>query len=187
MRSSVRSRLAPPSPPRLPRLRGDLDRVCDRFRRLLSRSLAIDIVKEGSARHLQCFQGRLDEEHRLAILSNKAQACGRCGSDRSSDLERRPRPRAWVLLRTIKRIRASDGCLGVERRRRTWHAAISSGEVRAPFDPEISEWGNPPLRPSTSGCSFGCGRVWSVVQRYSRAEYIGLIERTRGTETSQYP
>ena len=23
---------------------------------------------------------------------------------------------AWVLLRTIKRIRASDGCLGVERR-----------------------------------------------------------------------
>jgi hypothetical protein len=26
-----------------------------------------------------------------------------------------------------------------------------------------------------------------VVQRYSRAEYIGLIERTRGTETSQYP
>ena len=23
---------------------------------------------------------------------------------------------AWVLLRTIKRIRASDGCLGIERR-----------------------------------------------------------------------
>ena len=25
-------------------------------------------------------------------------------------------PHAWVLLRTIKRIRASDGCLGTERR-----------------------------------------------------------------------
>ncbi len=103
------------------------------------------------------------------------------------DPSRRPRPCAWVLLRTIKRIRASDGCLGVERRRRTWHAAISSGEVRAPFDPEISEWGNPPLRSSTSGCSFGCRRVWSVVQRYNDLNKIGFIKQTRGTETSQYP
>src|SRR5918997_7089973 len=106
---------------------------------------------------------------------------------RSSDRPRRPRPRAWVLLRTIKRIRAPDGCLGVERRRRTWHAAIRSGEARAPFDPDISEWGNPPLRPSTSGVGFGRRRVWLVVQRYSPAEYIGWIKRTRGTETSQYP
>ena len=37
------------------------------------------------------------------------------------------------------------------------------------LDPEISEWGNPPLR------------------RYSLSEYIGLGRRTRGTETSKYP
>ncbi len=38
------------------------------------------------------------------------------------------------------------------------------------FDPEISEWGNPP--------TFG---------RYSLSEYIALRRRTRGTETSKYP
>jgi hypothetical protein len=42
--------------------------------------------------------------------------------------------------------RAFDGCLGIERRRKTWHAAISRGEGRAPFDPWISEWGNPPSK-----------------------------------------
>jgi hypothetical protein len=45
----------------------------------------------------------------------------------------------------IKRVRAFGGCLGTERRRRTWHAAKSRGEGRAPFDPRISEWGNPAL------------------------------------------
>ena len=42
--------------------------------------------------------------------------------------------------------RVSSGCLGAQRRRKTWYAAISSGEVRTTFDPEISEWGNPPLQ-----------------------------------------
>jgi hypothetical protein len=49
----------------------------------------------------------------------------------------------------IKReTRASGGCLGTERRRRTWHAAKSPGEMRAIGDPGISEWGNPPARVS---------------------------------------
>ena len=39
--------------------------------------------------------------------------------------------------------RAYGGCLGSQRRRRTWIAAISSGEPLTGFDPEISEWGNP--------------------------------------------
>ena len=47
-------------------------------------------------------------------------------------------------------LRVFSGCLGVERRRKTWHSAISSGEARAPFDPEISEWGNPPSKPIIS-------------------------------------
>ena len=41
-------------------------------------------------------------------------------------------------------LRVFGGCLGAERRRRTWYAAISRGEVRTTFDPRISEWGNPP-------------------------------------------
>jgi hypothetical protein len=43
----------------------------------------------------------------------------------------------------VKLERAHGGCLGVERRRRTWTAAISSGEPLTGFDPEISEWDNP--------------------------------------------
>jgi hypothetical protein len=43
----------------------------------------------------------------------------------------------------IKRLRAPGGCLGTERRRKTWHPAISLGELGANFDPRISEWGNP--------------------------------------------
>ena len=39
------------------------------------------------------------------------------------------------------------------------------------YDPQISEWGNPPV-------SDG----W-----YPDAEFIGVRERTRGSETSQYP
>ena len=42
----------------------------------------------------------------------------------------------------VKLERVCGGCLGAERRRRTWPAAISSGEVQATFDPEISECGN---------------------------------------------
>src|SRR5215813_3003629 len=54
-----------------------------------------------------------------------------------------------AVVRLIKReTRASGGCLGTERRRRTWHAAKSPGEMRAIGDPGISEWGNPPVRVS---------------------------------------
>ena len=57
----------------------------------------------------------------------------------------------------IKReTRASGGCLGTERRRRTWHAAKSPGEMRAIGDPGISEWGNPPARVSSAE-SIGWG------------------------------
>ena len=47
------------------------------------------------------------------------------------------------LRDTVKLERAHGGCLGSQRRRRTWAAAISSGEPLTGFDPEISEWGNP--------------------------------------------
>jgi tellurite resistance protein len=45
----------------------------------------------------------------------------------------------------IKRISAYDGCLGSQRRRRTWQPAKSSGELATNADPEMSEWGNPPV------------------------------------------
>ena len=44
---------------------------------------------------------------------------------------------------TVKLARAHGGCLGDERRRRTWTAAKSSGKPLAGSDPEISEWDNP--------------------------------------------
>ena len=50
-------------------------------------------------------------------------------------------------------------------------AAISPGELRASFDPGVSEWGNPP----------------GVMSRYSRLNQIGRVEGTRRTETSKYP
>jgi hypothetical protein len=43
----------------------------------------------------------------------------------------------------VKLLRADGGCLGIERRRRTWKAAIIFGEPLTGFDPEDSEWGNP--------------------------------------------
>jgi hypothetical protein len=50
----------------------------------------------------------------------------------------------------VKLRRAYGGCLGSQRRRRTWTAAISFGELLTSFDPEISEWGNPQgVLPST--------------------------------------
>ena len=47
------------------------------------------------------------------------------------------------LRDTVKLERAHGGCLGSQRRRRTWTAAISYGEPLTGFDPWISEWGNP--------------------------------------------
>ncbi len=46
--------------------------------------------------------------------------------------------------------------------------AISSGELPRSFDPEISEWSNPPLIAELP------------------TEYIGWQEGTRRTETSKY-
>ena len=43
----------------------------------------------------------------------------------------------------VKRESAQGGCLGMSRRRRTWQAAISLGELQASEDPGVSEWGNP--------------------------------------------
>ncbi len=43
----------------------------------------------------------------------------------------------------VKLLRAYGGCLGARRRRRTRLPAISLGEGEVPFDPGMSEWGNP--------------------------------------------
>ena len=70
----------------------------------------------------------------------------------------------------VKLRRAHGGCLGNERRRRTWTAAKSSGEPLTGFDPGISEWDNPRRDYLPAG-----------------GEYIAAAQRTRGTETSKYP
>ena len=43
----------------------------------------------------------------------------------------------------IKLIRAIGGCLGIDRRRRTYNLAKSFGEPERGSDPKMSEWGNP--------------------------------------------
>jgi hypothetical protein len=56
---------------------------------------------------------------------------------------RTPGTSSMTCLRgMVKLQRAHGGCLGDERRRRTWTAAKSSGEPLTGFDPEISEWEN---------------------------------------------
>ena len=67
--------------------------------------------------------------------------------------------------------RAHGGCLGTGSRRRTRQAAISCGEGQTPFDPQVSEWGNPP----------------GVMPRYPILNEIGMRRATGGTETSKYP
>ena len=73
------------------------------------------------------------------------------------------------LRGTVKLRRAHGGCLGSQRRRRTWTAAKSSGEPLTGFDPEISEWGNPrrDYLPASG-------------------EYIAVWQPSQGTETSKY-
>ena len=73
------------------------------------------------------------------------------------------------LRSTVKLQRAHGECLGDQRRRRTWTAAISSGEPLTGFDPEISEWGNP------------CRDYLPA-----SGEYIASMQPTQGTETSKY-
>ena len=67
--------------------------------------------------------------------------------------------------------RAHGGCLGTGSRRRTRQAAIVCGEGQTPFDPQVSEWGNPA----------------GVMPCYPELNKIGSEEATRGTETSKYP
>ena len=74
-------------------------------------------------------------------------------------------------LRVDQAVRARGGCLGTGRRRRTWQAAKSRGELQASVDPRVSEWGNPA----------------GVMPGHRVAEFIGCARRTRGTETSKYP
>jgi len=57
----------------------------------------------------------------------------------------------------VKMLKAHDGCLGADRRRRTRQAAKIFGEPQAGYDPEVSEWGNP-----------------SVARRSLHAEHIGV-------------
>ena len=73
------------------------------------------------------------------------------------------------LRGTVKLQRAHGGCLGDQRRRRTWTAAKSSGEPLTGFDPEISEWGNPrrDYLPASD-------------------EFIVVRQPSQGTETSKY-
>ena len=73
------------------------------------------------------------------------------------------------LRGTVKLQRAHGGCLGDQRRRRTWTAAKSSGEPLTGFDPEISEWGNP-------------RRDYLP----ARSESIATWQPSQGTETSKY-
>ena len=73
------------------------------------------------------------------------------------------------LRGTVKLQRAHGGCLGGQRRRRTWTAAKSSGEPLTGFDPEISEWGNP-------------RRDYLP----AHGEYIAMTPPSQGTETSKY-
>ena len=73
------------------------------------------------------------------------------------------------LRGTVKLRRAHGGCLGDQRRRRTWTAAKSSGEPLTGFDPEISEWGNPRRDYLPAG-----------------GEYITNRQPSQGTETSKY-
>ena len=67
--------------------------------------------------------------------------------------------------------RAHGGCLGTGSRRRTRQAAISCGEGQTPFDPQVSEWGNPA----------------GAMPCYPRLNQIGRAKATGGTETSKYP
>ena len=46
----------------------------------------------------------------------------------------------------VKRISVYGGCLGGQRRRRTWQPAKRAGELATSIDPVISEWGNPPRK-----------------------------------------
>jgi len=70
----------------------------------------------------------------------------------------------------VKLLRAYGGCLGANRRRRTWQAAISLGKPQAGF--------------ITRGCPNG--KTPLVVDQGSPPEFIGRRSQTCRSETSQY-
>ncbi len=43
------------------------------------------------------------------------------------------------FLKMLKKLRACEGSLGIQKRRRTWLPAKRFGELEAGFDPEVSE------------------------------------------------
>jgi hypothetical protein len=58
-----------------------------------------------------------------------------------------------------KLLRATGGCLGINRRRRTCLPTIIFGELEESIDPEDSEWGNPKSISSLSAAEYiGCER-----------------------------
>jgi hypothetical protein len=105
--------------------------------------------------------------------------CKTCRESQENSCERRVYTRLRLsnsgrefdacLRGTVKLQRAHGGCLGDQRRRRTWTAAKSSGEPLTGFDPEISEWGNP-------------RRDYLP----AHGEYIAMRPPSQGTETSKY-
>ena len=54
--------------------------------------------------------------------------------------QRRDKNRYYLV---VKLLRAHEGCLGIDRRRRTCKAAKRFGELHKSYDPDISEWRNP--------------------------------------------
>ena len=43
------------------------------------------------------------------------------------------------FIHYLKKLRACEGSLGIQKRRRTWLPAKCSGELEVSFDPEVSE------------------------------------------------
>ena len=79
------------------------------------------------------------------------------------------------LRGTVKLQRAYGGCLGDKRRRRTWTAAKSFGELLTSYDPEISEWENPrrvylPAVGEYIACSSEPGELKHLSTRRSRKQ-----------------
>ena len=79
---------------------------------------------------------------------SKAGGTKRGRRTQGTSTERRPRSggdwdQAPLQGASVKQESAQDGCLGRSRRRRTWQAAKSLGELQASVDPGMSEWGNP--------------------------------------------
>ena len=72
--------------------------------------------------------------------SRAPNAARESGEDNEVRCAKAHRPRSPNSV--VKLVRVCGGCSGAERRRRTWAAAISLGEVLPTFDPGISECGN---------------------------------------------